>query len=223
MHALNCTLMGLILVTSVFNSRAQSPGPPHPWPAIGATPVSGKIYNATRIQYGFILLKNGEKLVGWMKILPTWFFFIEILPEGKYRGEDLVMVYRDKINFVRAYHDPERPDSGYTDFINLRDEELWRVLASRDSLSLYDDFTPNFHSNQPFGYKMVLVRKGQKWIKIYNHYYHDFDGEIIPRMLAFINKRYKTHFAPGDFKDAWAMIHYILERESGEESPGSPG
>lgn len=193
------------------------------WPVTGASNPYGPIYNDTKIRYGDVVLKNGDSLRGWMKILPYYngaFRTIDLLPDGEYSR--IMSIERTRINHVRAYRDAGVPDSGYTDFVNLRDKDLWRKLASKDSSTIYDDYTPNFDP-LPFGYEMILTGKSHEFIKIYHHRYHDFDAEILPRIARFINKRYAVHFQPADFKDVWAMIRYILDRESAEAGGSANG
>jgi hypothetical protein len=191
------------------------------WPGKKDRTSFTNAYNDAKDQYGYILLKDGDTLRGKIKLLPyTDYYYREILflALDKFAGRDIVFVPRYTISYVRTYPNPERPDTGTTDFVNLHNRDLWRALASKDGWTIYDDYTPNSR-NLSFGYEMILAGKDKRWIKIYHHLYHDFDAEILPLILNFINKRYKMQFQPGDLGDVWALIHYILDKESGLPFP----
>jgi hypothetical protein len=188
------------------------------WPILSArTTGGGYIYNDTRVLSGIILTKTGDTLKGKMKILPYFnggFSQIPLLPNGKYTAKDIVGIPRTRIKFLRAYGDSSWSGQDYMDFVNLHDRDLWRILVIKDSFAIYDDYTPGI--DPVFGTEMILVKQNMPWpwIRIYHHVVHDDARDIDPYILAFINKRYKSHFQGRDFKDERAMFDYILDKEN---------
>jgi hypothetical protein len=206
-----CLVMALYCCGALELYGQQPPA----WPVtLHGNTFGAREYNDTKVQYGYILLKYGDTLRGEIKLVPCDPGFPDVffLASVKFTRRDIMAVPRYEISYVRTYPDPQMPDSDVTDFVNLHNRDLWRKLASKDSWTIYDDYTPNL-SDHPFGNEMILVGKDKKWIKIYHHRYHDFDAEVLPLILNFINKRYYTHFQPGDFQDAQAMTQYILDKE----------
>ncbi len=181
------------------------------WPIrMARTNGAALSYNATKVSQGYILLRNNDTLVGKMKILvysPPTLDFVDFLAAGKNTRKDLVEVKTKEINYVRDYTDSFKSDSNFTDFVNLENKDLWRLLARENKISVYDDLLAG---DPGYGYRMRLVSEN-KMIKIYGNSLFHIKG-IKPLIVRFINHRYHTHFETGDFKDVKAMIDTILEK-----------
>jgi hypothetical protein len=182
------------------------------WPVRSSTSSSfGLSYNATPVSIGYVLLKNGDTLRGRIKLLvysqPV--AFISFVATGKNNKWDVVNVPRDKINYVRLYSDSLRNGNNFTDFVNLENKDLWRLIIQKDSVLIYDTYNPG--DGEPLGERMILVTRGKK-IKIYGNSIFHTEG-ISPLLLRFINKRYKENFDTSHFPDDNVMINYILNKE----------
>ena len=205
-----------LLVFSFCGARDLSAQPPSDWPkAHMGHAWATKIYNDAIVCYADVFLKRGDTLRGTVKLFPyaTNGYPIYCWRERTPRTF-MVNLDRRKIAFVRTYPNPFRPDTGYTDFVNLHNKDLWRKLAWRGNWTIYDDYVPT-DGVPPFGRDMILVGKEKKWIKIYHLRHRDIGADVGPRILSFINLRYHQQFQPQDFKDQRAMMEYILDRETG--------
>lgn len=210
-----CRIIGITLACYCCTTLPGYGQRPENWPrAVGGTPNHVNNYNNAEVRYGYVVLKTGDTLRGTVKIFPYLAYpGILVWREGDPSPRQIRLIGWREIHCARTYPDPGRPDSGHTDFVNLHDKDLWRKLASTDSLTIYDDNTPNFNT-RPFGNEMILVGPDRKWVRIYHDNYRDFDAEVVPLILQFINNRYNVQVQPGDFKDAWALIRYILDKEA---------
>jgi hypothetical protein len=184
------------------------------WPIVQETTNTfGHIYNDVAVRQGYILLKSGDTLGGRMKVLPYAhgiFDFIPLLPPGKQERKDIMVVEKETIDYVRIYPDSLRTDSSVTDFINLEGKDLWRLLAKKNDVGIYDNFFPGI--SRPFGEEMILFEKNKKTRIFHNAFYNE---EVLPLLVKFINRRYRSHVTEADFEDARAMIRYILDKEAG--------
>ncbi len=170
------------------------------WPVHASTSGSfGFTYNATPVSIGYILLKNGDTLRGRIKLLVYYspIRYISFVPAGKNNTWDVVDVPREKINYVRLYSDSLRNGNHFTDFVNLENKDLWRLIKEKDNVKIYDNYNPV--DGESFGEKMRLV-SGGKNIQIYGNTIFGTDN-ISRRLLRFINKRYKQKLNSDFFPD----------------------
>ncbi len=216
-------ILFLILLLQGFAATAQYSKRSQDWPAYaGEGTVGQSLYNRTQVLYGTIFLKNKDTLQGRMKILSYKggsYFFIELLPTGLNGFWDIRRIDRKRIDYIRAYIDPTLSDSLSMEFVNLNDKDLWRVLAKKEDIYIYDNFYPG-RPHSALGEEMILVGEDKRWIRIFNHI--NYGENVIPALLNFINKRYRIHFQQSDFKDEWAMIHYILDKETSQSPKPAP-
>lgn len=183
------------------------------WPVRASTSGSfGSTYNATPVSNGDILLKNGDTLRGRIKLLvySPPIHFISFVPAGKNNTWDVADIVREKINYVRLYADSLRNGNNFTDFVNLENKDLWRLVIQKDSIIIYDNYNPG--DSEALGERMRLMARGIN-IKIYGSSIFHTDGPS-PLLLRFINKRYKEKREISDFPDENAMLNYILTKEN---------
>ncbi len=183
------------------------------WPVRSSTSSSfGLSYNATPVSIGYILLKNGDTLRGRIKLLvySPAITFISFVPTGKNDKNDVVNVQRERISYVRLYSDSLRNSNNFTDFVNLENKDLWRLIIQNDGVIIYDNYNPG--DSEPLGERMRLVTMGNN-IKIYGSSIFHTEGPS-PLLLRFINKRYKQKFDSSFFPDDNKMINYILAEEN---------
>ncbi len=183
------------------------------WPVHASTSGSfGFTYNATPVSIGYILLKNGDTLSGRIKLLvySPPINFISFVSAGKNNTWDVADISREKINYVRLCADSIRNGNYFTDFVNLENKDLWRLVIQKDSVIIYDNYNPG--DNEALGERMRLVTRGIN-VKIYGSSIFHTDGPSL-LLLRFINKRYKEKRAISDFPDENAMLNYILSKEN---------
>jgi hypothetical protein len=169
-------------------------------------------YNWTPVCTGFIFLKNGDTLKGRIKLLvytAPAVTHISFLPSGRNDAIHVIDIQRERINYVRLYSDTLRNGNNFTDFINLENKDLWRLVIEKDSVFIYDNYHPG--DSEALGERMRLISKGKK-IKIYGSSIFHTDGPS-PLLFRFINRRYKEKCDISDFSDDNAMINYILTKE----------
>ena len=210
----------LILALIGFGGESAYEQQPRPddWPVtLGRQWLYSPMYNETRVQEGYIVLKSGDTLNGHMKVLPYShgiFTAIPLLPPGGSTTYDVRSVTREKISSIRVYGNSSETGNDFTDFFNLGDNhELWRLLARKNELGIYDDYSSCF--GHPFGEEMIIAANGKR-IVIYKNTFHRED--VLPALLRFMNKRYKTHFTAHSFENKNAIFNYILEKENSPNS-----
>ncbi len=183
------------------------------WPVRSSTTSSsGLAYNATPVSIGYILLRNGDTLRGRIKLLvySPPIHSISFLPTGRNDAIHVIDIQRERINYVRLYSDTLRNGNNFTDFVNLENKDLWRLIIEKDNVKIYDNYNPV--DGESFGEKMRLV-SGGKNIQIYGNTIFGTDN-ISRRMLRFINKRYKQKLNSSFFPDDDSMVIYILSKEN---------
>ena len=150
--------------------------------------------------------------------IPPPIHSISFVPAGKNNAWDVADIAREKINYVRLYADSLRNGNNFTDFVNLENKDLWRLVIQKDSIIIYDNYNPG--DREAFGERMRLVTRGKK-VKIYGSSIFHTDG-VSPLLLRFINERYKEKHDISDFSDENTMINYILTKEK-VQNRNNPG
>ena len=184
---------------------------PDDWPVtLGRHWLYSPMYNDTRVQKGYIVLKSGDTLRGHMKVLPYShgiFTAIPLLLPGGSTTYDIRSVKRENISSIRIYEDSSENKNDFTDFFNLGDNHaLWRLLARKNELSIYDDYSSCF--GHPFGEEMIIAGNNKRIVIYKNTFYPE---DVLPAVLKFANKRYKAHFTANSFTDENALLNYILD------------
>jgi hypothetical protein len=185
------------------------------------------LYNSASVEEGYILLRNKDTLWGRIKLFPLKPNFVShmsILPKGKDSAADVINVPAADIDYIRIYRGSFYTPH-FTDFVNLDGQTLWRLLARRDSVGIYDAliFKSNLYSRLPPSYYahfepfMILLSHGRR-VKMYSLLQWDLNHRHQEKLLIkFINHYYKTSFRRSDFKSSKEIFDYILQRETENE------
>jgi hypothetical protein len=174
--------------------------------------------NPTPPQRGYAVMCNGDTARGLIKVIvgTSTFPLLDTVTQGsRLLGYPFVV-------YVRVF--PTSADTVYTDYINLHyKHKLWRLMASRGDVALYDDFD---RQGLPH---VLLVSRGKK-IKAYTamgwlvHDGNESDDWNMRAMLRFIRRRYRVTLRAGYFGSMEAVYEFVLEKErerNGERGGGA--
>lgn len=160
------------------------------------------IYDDARVVKGFLLLKNGDTLRGWIKLLPYGLAY----PLWPGEGSEVSEIELRNIRYIRLEIPFMKDD--HTDLVNLGYKRfLWRRDGQKGNAAIYDN---ELGAN---GTMMILVN-GEKIVKLYHKMSWILHGGNTDRMVVrFIDKRYKLSMRTKDFQTRQEMIDTILDRE----------
>ncbi|GGB06511.1 hypothetical protein GCM10011511_32440 [Puia dinghuensis] len=165
----------------------------YPHPSIYSAPVVG----------GYIVTKNADTLRGLIKLwregiaYPVWDTITNVVKD----------VAREDIKSMRIFSNS--PTGTFTDYVNLNYKRtLWRVIAEKKGTAICDD---PLH----LGMNIMLLVKPHEILKMYGSWaLFTHGGKDDELLLRFINRRYRTKFEAGHFKDSDEALNYILDRET---------
>jgi len=224
----------IVVVWVSTNVSAQKRPWPPAWWADTTVFYGGKNLSPAQNLKGYIVFKNGDSLDGYVrfkrkpvvwKTTGGWFLSRNKDTPSRFRFSEIKNIRVEAGCFGRRFTDL------FTLPINHPKNAFWRLIAKKGTAAIYDRSMGIFSHESSwrvwdkylavdlaadeFNEYMYLVNNGEV-IKIYGTFkireHRDMPAELI---LQFINKRYRTNFSAGHFQDAWAMIGFILDRESG--------
>jgi hypothetical protein len=167
--------------------------------------------NPTPPQRGYAVMCDGDTARGLIKVNvgTSTFPLLDTVTRGS-RLLGYPFVVRLRVFSGGA----DAADAIYTDYVNLHyKHKLWRLIASRGDVALYDDFD---RQGLPH---VLLVSRGKK-IKAYTAMgwlVHDGNGSDewnMRAMLRFIRRRYQVRLREGDFGSLGALYQFILIKET---------
>ncbi len=194
------------------------------WPVQNNSGRGHEFYITASVEKGQIFTIKNDTLKGNIKLLPQspdFYSYILILPENKKDEKDIIKVETRNIQYIIVDHGSFY-DTSFTEFMNLDDGYLWRLLAKKDSVSVFDrvdlpssnysTLTPYYYSH--YGHKMILVKNNTKIILFSSLPAATHKNNIRPLLIKFINKRYSKSYSLKYFKDVPNMFDYILLEEN---------
>jgi hypothetical protein len=170
-------------------------------------------YELAMVEKGYIVTNMNDTLRGLIKLVPPIFRSVydsclPLLPEGKRGKTELVLIKRRNIRSIRVF---AKTFGGrdYIDFFELDSIGLWRSIAQKNGIAVYDSFLGSYSGE--FSDEM-LVTKEQR-IKMFSTYFRLFHPQH--KLARFMNKRYNIHIRKKDFKSESVeeMFDEILDRE----------
>jgi hypothetical protein len=166
--------------------------------------------NPTPPQRGYAVMCDGDTVRGLIKVISgtSTFPLMDTVTRGsRMLGYPFVVCVRV---FLRG---ADAVETSHTDYVNLHyKHKLWRLIARRGDVALYDDFDRQ-------GLPHVLLVSRGKRVKAYTAMgwlVHDGNGSDewnMRAMLRFIRRRYKVRLRAGDFGSLQAVYGFILEKE----------
>jgi hypothetical protein len=167
---------------------------------------------------GYMILKNGDSLSGYIGIgagteAPRY----TMLEKGAEKGRFIFV--RDIRRVV-----VETPSGETITLESLHNWAIGRLVARKGDAAIYssDVLRAGFPDG---GAQLLLITKGRlRFIYRQAIFFNENDFEPTHRgeqIVRFINRRYGSHFKPGDFKDLPAMLDLILDKEAGSDKPSA--
>jgi hypothetical protein len=135
---------------------------------------------------------------------------VAILGQGNY-SKDVIKIYTQNISCIIFNIKSPFINSDSTEYVNVDGNNLWRLIARRDKVSIYDVYDGIEKNPTKYFAKMVLATPNEI-IKIYNSF--PLIKNHLNSILRFINHRYNQHFKKKNFKTVHQMLDYILDKEN---------